>query len=373
MKLLENIKFPDPILLLMGFIIVAAMATYVIPSGKFDRATDPLSNREIVVAGSFNEVESNPIDFFEMFVAIPKGMQQAASVIFFVFLVGGAFVVIDRTGALNGLVIWVAHKLQGRESMMIPIITILFAALGAIQNFQEDIIPLIPVLLLLCNRMRFNNLTAVCISIGAAMVGASFSPINPFQVGIAQKIAGVELLSGMLFRTIVLIIAVFIYIILVYRYAKKNKITPKIYDSNSTVKIISRAHRIIIALLCLTFVILVFGVSKWDWDFEQMAALFFIMGIIAGIVGGLGAKGTIRSFIEGFKDMVYAGLLIGFARAIFVILEDGLIVDSIVNEMFTPMSNLPSEISLLGITAMQSIMHFPVPSVSGQAVLTMPC
>ena len=371
MSFLTKIKFPDPLVLLMLFIIGASIATYIVPSGKFDRTMDHLSNREVVVSGSFHEVESKPVSLFQMFVSIPKGMQQAASVIFFVFLVGGAFVVIDRTGALTGLVEWVAHKLDGRESLMIPITITLFATLGTIQNFQEEIIPLVPVLLLLCNRMGFNNLTAVAISIGAAIVGASFSPINPFQVGIAQKIAGVELLSGIGFRSIFLFVAVIIYIILIYRYANKNKIERVLNDTKRGVDY-TRSHRAIITLLGLSFIMLVLGVSKWDWDFEQMAALFFILGILGGIIGGLGVSGTVKSFIEGFKDMAYAGLIIGFARAIFVVLEDGLIVDSMVNGMFTPMSQLSPEISLFGITAMQSLLHFPVPSVSGQAVLTMP-
>ena len=203
------------------------------------------------------------------------------------------------------------------------------------------------------------------------MVGAAFSPINPFQVGIAQKVSGVDLLSGALHRTLFLVLAIGLYVFFVYRHALKTR-KPIEKQGNSDIKKVSTSDKMVAGLLLLTFAALVMGVSVYAWGFEEMAALFFLSGIIAGLLGGLRTNGTVSTFIEGFKDMAYAGLLIGFARAIFVVLEEGQIVDSLVNGMFTPLSDLPKEISLLGITTMQSIIHFPVPSVSGQAVLTMP-
>ncbi len=367
----KKIKFPDPLLLLSAFIFVAMLASHVVQSGKFDRKLNEASGQEIVVANSYHVVPSNPVSFFEMLVAIPKGMQQAASVIFFVFLVGGSFYVINKTGALNAAVEWIAVKFSSKEMFVIPISIALFASLGAIQNFQEEIIPLVPILLLLCKRLGFDNLTAVAISIGAAMVGAAFSPINPFQVGIAQKIADVPLLSGAAFRSIFLAIGVLIYIIIVWKRAYKTKVNP---EKTTTIEVqsFSLAHKTILAVVAVTFAFLIVGVSKWDWDFDQMTALFFLSGIVCGIIGGLGTSGTIKSFIDGFKDMAYAALLIGFARAIYVVLEDGVIIDSLVNSVFSPLSELPVAVSLTGITLMESIVHFPVPSVSGQGVLTMP-
>ncbi len=369
--MLKKIKFPDPIILLMSFIVIAMIATHIVQAGAFERVLDEVSGRQVIVSNSYAITSSSPVGFFDMLVAIPKGMQQAASVIFFVFLVGGSFVVINNTGALKSLVEYVVSKLNGKEIWGISICIFMFASLGAVQNFQEEIIPLVPVLLLLCARLGFDNLTAVAISIGAAFVGAAFSPINPFQVGIAQKIADVELLSGAIFRSGVLVIAVLIYNFMVFRYVKKTRKIPQTIEATHKVYF-SKAHKVILLLLGLTFIVPVIGVSQWNWDFEQMTALFFLTGILSGIIGGLKTSGTINSFIEGFKDMVYAGLLIGLARAIYVVLEEGYIVDSIVNSMFTPISQLPTEISLTGITLMQSVMHFPVPSVSGQAVLTIP-
>ncbi|WP_262920645.1 hypothetical protein [Hymenobacter sp. 5516J-16] len=108
------------------------------------------------------------------------------------------------------------------------------------------------------------------------------------------------------------------------------------------------------------------------WEFEQMAALFFTLGVVAGLVGGLGLTGTAEGFIAGFRDIAFSALLIGFARAIFVVLEQGQIVDTIVNGLSAPLAGLPAWTAALGMMGVHTALHLPVPSVSGQAVLTMP-
>ena len=125
-------------------------------------------------------------------------------------------------------------------------------------------------------------------------------------------------------------------------------------------------------LVIVTFAVFVYGVMHLGWDFDQMSALFFAMGLLAGLIGGLGAGGTARSFVTGFTSMAYAAMLIGFARAIFVVLDQGRIIDTVVNALVTPLQSLPVTLSALGMLLVQAALHGPVPSVSGQAVLTMP-
>jgi len=122
----------------------------------------------------------------------------------------------------------------------------------------------------------------------------------------------------------------------------------------------------------VAFVVFVYGVIRLGWDFDQMAALFFAMGLLAGIAGGLGAGGTAQAFVNGFGSMAYAAMLIGFARAIFVALDQGRIVDTIVTTVVAPLQHLPVTACAVAMMGVQAVLHFPVPSVSGQAVLTMP-
>jgi uncharacterized ion transporter superfamily protein YfcC len=181
--------FPHPLTLLTGFVLIAAALGYLLSPGEYDRREDPVTGRTVVVSGTYHEVEPDPVGLFEAFVAIPRGMADAAEIIFLVFLIGGAFTVVDRTGALRSGVGWLARRLDRREAMVIPAVSLLFATGGALENMQEEIIALVPVLLVLTRRFGFTPMVAVSMSAGAAFVGSAFSPINPFQVGIAQKLA----------------------------------------------------------------------------------------------------------------------------------------------------------------------------------------
>ncbi|MCB2377541.1 YfcC family protein [Hymenobacter sp. BT635] len=369
---MKTLRFPHPLVLLVGFILLAMLLSYVLPAGEFARHADAATGRDVVVAGSYHRVPATPVSVAQAMVAIPKGMADAASVIFFVFLAGGTFTVIDQTGALHRGVDWLLGKLRGHQLLVIPIISLLFATMGALENMQEEIIPLIPVLLVLMRRLGYPVLTAAAVSIGAAAVGAAFSPLNPFQVGIAQKLAQLPLLSGAGFRLVFLALALVIWIGGTMRYAAKNRVEPELTTDAEAATSGAGRHGIVLLLLLLTFAAFTYGVLNLGWEFEQMGALFFVLGVLAGLIGGLGLNGTADAFITGFRDLAFSALLIGFARAIFVVLEQGHIVDTIVNGMSAPLAQLPVTLSALSMIGVHTALHLPVPSVSGQAVLTMP-
>ena len=135
--------------------------TYVLPAGRFDRRDDPATGRKIVVAGTYHAVPQAPITPFQAVVAIPRGMAAAAPIIFLVFLIGGAFGVVDQTGALRRGVAWMVRRLERRELLVIPIVCLTFGTAGALDNMHEEIIPLVPALLLLTTRLGFDNVVAL--------------------------------------------------------------------------------------------------------------------------------------------------------------------------------------------------------------------
>jgi len=372
-------SFPHPLTLLTACIFAAAICSYLLPAGEYERRDDPVSGRKVVVAGTYHHVEPRHVGPFEALVAIPKGLADAASVVFFVFLVGGAFTVVDETGALRQAVEWLVMRLASREGLLIPIVSLTFAMGGALENTSEEVIALVPVLLLVTKRLGFDALTAVAISLGAAAVGAAFSPINPFQVQIAQKLAGLPLLSGSMFRILIMGVALSGWIWGTWRHASKTRgraahreNAAAAADAPRASPVLDLRRAIVLAIVLIAFVVFVFGVMRLGWDFDQMAALFFAMGLLSGLVGGLGVGGTARGFVNGFTSMAYAAMLIGFARAIFVVLNQGRIIDTLVNALVTPLQHLPVVLSALGMMVVQAGVHAPVPSVSGQAVLTMP-
>jgi uncharacterized ion transporter superfamily protein YfcC len=350
---------------------VAAALSWVLPPGEFDRREDPAAQREVVVAGTYHAVPATPVGPFEALVAIPKGMVDAASIIFYVFLVGGAFAVVERTGALGQLVDGLARRLADRGLWVIPIVGFVFAWGGILIQMQEELIAFVPVLLLLMRRLGLSAHFDVAVSVGAAAVGASFSPINPFQVGIAQKVADLPLLSGWQFRSVALAVAWVIWIGGTMRFARGSRLPPEAAETAGQ-RVAGARQAAILGIVLVTFVAFVVGVTKYGWDFDQLSALFFLMGVAAGLVGRLGLGGTADGYVEGFRSMAFAALLIGFARGIYVVLDQGHVVDTIVHGLFTPVAALPTTLAALGMMGVQALVHLPVPSTSGQAVLTMP-
>lgn len=357
--------------LLVACVILAGILSYILPAGQYDRKEDPATGRQIVIAGTYHRVPQSPVNPFDALVGIPRGIADAALVIALVFITGGAFTVVDQTGALRRGVDWLVRRLDRRGILAIPICCLAFATGGVLENMQEEIIALIPVLLILSRRLGYDPLTAVAMSLGAAMVGSSFSPINPFQVAIAQKLAHLPLLSASGFRIVFLIIALIVWIWWTIRHAAKAQQTRTEEDVHQGEKFEFR-QVLIIFLVLATFGVFLYGVMELHWDFDQMCALFFIMGILAGLIGGLGVEGTAEAYVDGFRSMTYAALVIGVARAIYVVMDEGKIVDTIVHALFSPLSNLPLALSALGMMLSHVAIHFPVPSVSGQAVLTIP-
>jgi uncharacterized ion transporter superfamily protein YfcC len=362
---------PHPLVLLLSCVFAAAVLTHVVRAGEFERRDDPATGRRAVVAGSFHPVPQNPVGPFAVLMALPQGMTEAASVIFLVFLVGGAFSVVESTGAFNQGVSWMVRTLDHRTDLIVPICCVTFAAAGAVEGMWEEVIPLVPVLLLLVRSAGYDPITAVAMSIGSAAVGIAFSPINPFSVGIAQRVAQLPLLSGLEFRVVVLIVGLVIWTWWTMRHAKRTRTTPEAASRGTTVSFDWR--RVVILLTVgATFVAYVVGALRYDWGFDELGAVFFGMGVLAGLLAGLGIDGTARAFVEGFRSMAFAAALIGFARAIFVVLDKGKIVDTVINGMVTPLVDLPAVVFALGMTLVQAAISIAIPSTSGRAVLTMP-
>ncbi len=368
-------RFPHPLVLLVGCILIAAALSHVVPAGRFERHEDPATGRSVVVAGTYQRVAPAPVGAFQAIVAIPRGMADASAVVFYVFLVGGAFAVVEKTGASTRLIQRLVLRLARREALVIPLASLAFGLGGVLIQMQEELIAFVPVLLLLTRRLGFNPLVACAVSLGAAVVGAAFSPVNPFQVVIAQKVAELPPQSGMGFRLMLLVPAMVLWIWATMRYAARTRVVPDPLPPGSEVpggEGLTPRDTWILSIVGMTFALFIIGAQRWGWDFDQFSALFFLMGVAAGLFGRLGIGGTAEAFVDGFKSLAFAALLIGFARGIFVVLNDGQIIDTVVQGVFAPIAGLPVALSALGMMVMQTLVHFPVPSTSGQAVLTMP-
>ncbi|PPA71051.1 YfcC family protein [Jeotgalibacillus proteolyticus] len=381
-------KFPIPhtYAIIFSIVILAAIATYIVPAGQFDR--EEVDGRTVVVGGSYQEVEPNPIGFFEVFMAIPEGMAAGSSIIFYIFLVGGAFGVIRATNAIEAGIHKTVVKLGKKEFLLIPITMFIFSILGATMGMSEESIIFVPIGIAIARAIGYDAITGTAmVSLGAAS-GFIGGMLNPFTVGIAQGIAEVPIFSGFGYRFVVYIFILSLAIFYVMRYARKVKKEPSLSviadieikakkEAEEKIKEsglpeFSTRHLLVFLIIFGGLIFNVYGVFQWGWYLTELAASFIIIGLISGVVGGLSINQVFDAFVDGMKLVAFGALIVGFARAILVVMENGVIIDTLVNSLATVISQLPQTVNVVGMLAVQTITNLFIPSGSGQAATTMP-
>ena len=365
-----RLRLPHPILLLLGGVAVAAVLTWVVPAGLYERRSDPATGRELVVAGTYARVEAAPVGFYDTLVAIPRGFAAGADLIICILIAGAAFVVVDRVGSLGRAVGAIADRFGDRGLLVVPIVSLFFGAMGAAENMQEEIIALTPVLLVLGGRLGVDATTVVAMSAGAAMVGSAFGPTNPFQAGAAMRVAQLPLLEAAALRSALLVLSLTIWVLWTLRHAARHRVA-RVEASSASGGYTARDGALIL-LVVLPILVYVYGALNWAWGFDQLTAGFLLGGAIAGLVGGLGVAGTLATFLEGMQLMLPAAMLVSLARTISVVLADGRVIDTILHALATPLAHVSGTASALLMIPFQAALHLLVTSVSGQAILSMP-
>ena len=364
-----RLRLPHPLVLLLGGVAVAALLTWLLPAGAYQRRTDQATGREVVVAGTYARVAPTPVGPVAAVLAVPRGIIAGADVIVVVLLVGGAFALLEATGALGRLVGALVGRTR-RPRLVLVVVCLLFATLGGLENMQEEIIPLIPVLVVLSRGLGFGAVTAVGMSLGSAAIGSAFGPTNPFQTGIALRFAELPALSQPALRFTLLAAAVAVWIAWTVGMAPRDDVRPE----HTIPSVEAATHRdfLMFAIAMLAFVPYVYGVVRLDWGFNELSGLFLVAGFAIGLTSGRTLSETAAAFLVGMQALLPAALFIGVARAISVVLNDGHVIDTIVHGLSLPLEHVPGMASSMLMVPVQALIHVPVVSVSGQAVLTMP-
>jgi uncharacterized ion transporter superfamily protein YfcC len=369
-------KLPHPIVLLVFGVAICAALTWVLPAGEYDRRDDPVTARSVVVAGTYHRVAAAPVGPFAAAVAIPRGFVAAADVIGVVLFVGGAWVVVDRIGTLGRLIAALVSFSGGRGLIAIPIVSLFFATMGALENMQEEIIPLVPALLLLGRGLGVDAVSVVAMSTGAAVIGSAFGPTNPFQAGIAMKLAQLPQASaaGLRWSTFAAAVALWVTWTVWHASRTRSRERGSVMDEPLTPQsqIPTRTDYIIFCIAIAPIAAYVYGSVVLGWGFNELSGGFLAAGAIAGLLGGLGATGTVLAYLDGMKELLMAAFIIGVARTLSLVLTDGRVIDTILNGLAMPLSQAPGAVAALLMIPFHAVIHVAVPSVSGQAVLTMP-
>jgi len=375
--------------LIFSLLILIAALTWIIPGGEYERTT--LSGREVVVQNSFKYVDSNPQGFFDLFIAPLKGFVEAATIIGFILIVGGSFNVLAKTDAINSLINKLARAHRDSKTLrrlFVPVLILMFSIGGATFGMNEEIIPFVLIIVPICLALGYDSIVGVAIPLVGAHIGFASAFLNPFNVGIAQGIADVPLFSGIGYRVICWIISTTIAILFILYYLKRLKKNPEIsptfnednerrktehfdhiYNNSSH---FSLKHKIVLLTFVLSLVMLVIGVIQFKWFIEEISAMFFIMGIAVGIIGGLKSDDMIKGFIDGAKDLVGTAIIVALARATLVISRDGHIIDTILYGLSPLIESSSAVFASQKMFVVQAVINFFVHSGSGQAALTMP-
>ena len=385
-----KIKFPTAYSILAILIIVLAVLTWIIPAGSYEYLADGEP-----IAGTYHAVAQNAQGVGAVFLAPLKGLYDAIEVAVFILMVGGFLGIVMETGAINAGINTVVQKLKGREKLLIPILMFIFALGGTTFGMAEETIAFYPLVLPIVIAAGYDALVGVSIIIVGAGVGVLASTVNPFATGIASGFAGVSLGEGIILRVIMLIVLLPIAVWYVMRYAEKVRADPQksyvadMYESNREHFIgeeyntaLNGKQKIALSLFGLTFLVMIYGVIPFDdlgvplpvlgWWFPELSALFLIAGIIIGIFYRLKEEKLVDSFLFGAKDLLGVAFIIGISRGITVIMNDGMITDTILYWGESALAGSGKSVFLALMYLIFLPLSILIPSTSGLATLAMP-
>jgi uncharacterized ion transporter superfamily protein YfcC len=381
-----RLRMPNTFVLLFAILALIALATWFVPGGKYD--THLVNGKQLVDPATFHYVASAPQGLVALMKAPIKGFVEAAQIIGFVLIVGGAFAVVQRTEAIDTAIRSIARAHEHSalvRATIIPVFVTLFSLGGATFGMNEEVIPFVLIFVPLALALGYDTVTGVSIPFLGSQVGFGAAFLNPFNVGIAQGIAGVPVFSGMGYRLIVWAAATFVTIAFLMWYAarvkrnpalsptfvldqtKRQEHPPSLADERMTGR-----HAAVLGIFALTLGAMVIGVVKYDWFIDEIAALFLAMAIVVGLVGRLGTDNWVASFMQGVKDLAPTALVIAIARATMIIARDAHIIDTMLHALMPLVQSSHPVFAAQKMYLIQSVINFFIHSGSGQAALTMP-
>lgn len=428
----KGLSFPTAYTVLFIVLLLAAALTYLVPAGKYaklsydgdsqhfivtspsgDSQAHPASQdtlgqlgikvalekftepggiyKPIAIPNTYEQLPANPTTVNDFFMAPIKGFYDVKDIMLFVLILGGIIGVLNLSGAINAGFAALSSVTKGKEFVLIVLVTFLISLGGTTFGMAEETIALYPILIPIFIVAGYDALVGIAAIFLGSSIGTMFSTVNVFSTGIASAAAGTSTSEGLMFRIVGLVIGTLLVTAYILRYAAKVKRDPSqslifaqrnqieaamLQNSSDTVPPFTLARGLMLLLFLAAFIIMIIGVVQWGWWFEEMTRLFFIVGIaivfVAVLFGGLRENETIGSFVSGAADLVGVGLIIGIARGVNFILDEGLISDTILFNATQMVSGMNPAAFVIVMMFIFIILGFFIPSSSGLAVLSMP-
>ncbi|MES2149009.1 MAG: YfcC family protein [Pseudomonadota bacterium] len=382
-----RLRLPNTFALLFAILALIALATWLVPGGKYE--THLVEGKLLVDPASFHTIASAPQGPVALLMAPIRGFVDAALVIGFVLIVGGTFAVLQKTEAIEALIKAIARA-HGHSGVvragLIPLFVTLFSLGGATFGMSEEAIPFVLVFVPLALALGYDSIVGVSIPFLGSQIGFAAAFLNPFNVGIAQGIAGIPIFSGMAYRLLVWSVATALTIAFLMWYAARIKRHPQLSPTYlldqdrraqhapgaDEFKGMTRTHACVLWIFIGALGAMVFGVVRYGWFIEEIAALFLAMALLVGLVGRIRADDFVGAFVQGAKELLVTALVIALARGTMILARDAHIIDTILHALVPLVQSASPIFAAQKMFAIQSVINFFIHSGSGQAALTMP-
>ncbi len=418
--------FPGPIAILMGVIILAAAGTWLLPAGQYNKLaitgpsftmfTDstpvslPLTQKTldslgiqikvekfiagdirkpVSVPGTFTIHKRNPQGFINVLQAPIKGIIDSIDIILFILIIGGFMFVFNETGAMVKGITWLSHTMRGREPLLIIILTTIFSFFAASYGMAEEALAFYPILVPLFLAAGYDLLVPLAIIFGGTTIGGIPAFSNPFSTIIASNAAGINWMDGLTQRLILWAILTAILVWYILRYAariKKDPTTSLVYKIDGPVKPpydvtlatqtaapeLKWKTKLLLFIYLATFLSMIAGVVFLKWWTLEMSALFLGSSILIAVIGRIKEKVFTREFIKGAESLLSVAFIVGVSRGVTIILNEGLVSDSILNYAAHMVQGMQPAFFILLLLLFYIVFSLFIQSTSGMAVLTMP-
>ena len=383
----KKAKLPHVFVILFFLVAVAAVLTWIIPAGEFDYEAVDVNGtvRNLVVPGSFHYVEdANPASVLDFFSSFHRGLISGADVMMLIFIVNGAFSMVIKTGSFNAMMGALLRKFDGREKILVPIFYLFFAICASLFGMWNDFNGLIPIMVGMGIALGYDAMFGFAIVLLGIGVGFAAALMNPYTIVVAQSIAGIPIYSGMGVRVAIFVVFSAVSLWWIFRYGKKIKADPSkslmsgeeslfSFEKEELKKLPMGKKEIatfVVILACLVWIF--YGFLKQGWGNTELTGVFLLMGVVVAAIFRWSPDKIAKEFIAGCKDIVFGAMIVGVAKAVLIIMQDGKIVDTIIYFLSSLLEGMPPIISAVGMLIMQTLINFVIPSGSGQAATIIP-
>ena len=385
------LKLPHTLVLIYGLVIGVYLLSLLVPSGQFQRVEKTVQGqtRMVTVPGTYAPIAKKMLGPEWLLIGPIRGFQDGALIIFLIFIFGGVFAVLGKTGAIESgiqrLARFFARKPRSKK-FVIPALMIVFSLAGGIYGMAEESIPFVLIFIPLALSLGYDSIVGVAIPFLGSAVGFSAAFFNPFTVGIAQGLSDLPLYSGLAYRLVLWVVATAVAIVFVMMYASRITKDPRkspVYEIDLARGYVPNdaaaadvpwgpAQKFVLAILFTGIGLLIYGILAKGWYMEEIAALFLGIGLISGLVARIRPSEIAASFVAGAKDVMNVTLIIAGGRAILIILKEAVVLDTVLQATAGVISAVPGLITAQMMFLTQAVINFFIHSGTAQAALTMP-